>query len=407
MKKAYERLIEYSRFPSASDEACENCPSTAEQLEFSRYLVSELKEIGVSDAYLDEHGYVYGSVEASEGYENEPSIGLIAHVDVVRDVEYRDVKAHVIKNYDGKDVVLNREENIVMSPSDYPSLCAYVGDDLVVTDGKTLLGADDKAGVAEIICAVERIIADKTHKHGRIGIAFTPDEEIGRGADLFNIEKFACDFAYTLDGGAFGEVEYETFNAAALKVTVHGVNIHPGAAKGKMINSIIVASEFLSMLPTMERPENTELREGFYHIVSVSGEVEETVMKFIIRDHDATILNYRKAYVARLAAELNRRYGEGTVVCDIKDSYSNMCEVISKHPAIIERARAAVRAVGGEPISLPVRGGTDGSRLSFMGLPCPNLGTGSHNHHGKFEYAVAGEMERSVDMILRLTSAEQ
>ncbi len=406
MKKAYERLIEYSRFPSASDEACENCPSSKEQLEFSAHLVAELKAVGVADAHIDEHGYVYGSIPASDGCEGEPAIGLIAHVDVVRDVEYRNVKAHVIKNYDGEDVVLNSDAGIVMSPCDYPSLNNYIGDDLVVTDGTTLLGADDKAGVAEIVCAAERIIADKSHRHGKIGIAFTPDEEIGRGADLFDVAKFACDFAYTLDGAAFGEVEYETFNAAALKVTVNGVNIHPGSAKGKMINSIIVANEFISMLPAMERPENTEMREGFYHIVSIEGEVEKTVMKFIIRDHDAQILAQRKAYVARLVSELNRRYGDGCVEADIKDSYSNMREVIERHPEIIERARAAVRAVGGEPVSLPVRGGTDGSRLSFMGLPCPNLGTGSHNHHGKFEYAAAGEMEKAVALIMRLTSAD-
>lgn len=401
-KKAYERLIEYAVYPTASDENSNTCPSTPAQLELSQALARELREMGVNNAIADENGYVYAGIPANTDGENIPAIGFIAHVDVVRDVEFKHIKPRLVENYSGEDILLNKEKNIVMRTDDFPMLKKYTGKTLVVTDGTTLLGADDKAGVAEIMTMAERILADNTIKHGEIKIGFTPDEEIGRGADMFDIARFGADYAYTLDGAAFGEVEYENFNAAAMTVTVNGVSIHPGSAKNKMVNSITVSNEFNSLLPALARPEHTEGYEGFFHPVSVCGEVEKTVTRYIIRDHDASLLEMKKNYALRAADEINRRYGENTCTVEIHDSYKNMKEMILPHFHLIENAFEAVRQCGGEPVSVPVRGGTDGCKLSYMGLPCPNLGTGSHNHHGRFEFACVEDMESVTDSIINI-----
>ncbi len=399
--KAYERLIKYASFPTASDENNENCPSTPTQMEFAKALEAELREIGLSEVTLDENGYLFATVPASKGYENAPVIGFIAHMDVSPEVEDKNVRAHTVK-YNGGDVILNDELNIVMSEREYPILKNYVGKALVVTDGTTLLGADDKAGIAEIITACEILLSDKTIKHGKIRIGFTPDEEIGRGADLFDAIKFGAKWAYTLDGAMFGEVEYETFNASSLKVEIIGKSIHPGSAKNTMINASVVAHEYMSLLPTLERPEHTSGYEGFYHLTHMEGAVEKAVLHFIIRDHDFSKMEYRCDYARRAADELNRKYGDGTVNLEIKESYRNMKEMILPEWHLIENAYAAIRKLGGEPISYPVRGGTDGSRLSFMGLPCPNLGTGSHNHHGKMEFACAEAMDNCVMQVIEI-----
>lgn len=397
--RAFERLIAYSKYPSASCEENDCCPSTVSQLDFGKALVDEMLKIGITDARITENGYVYGSIPATVSHEC-PVIGFISHMDVVSDVPYTDIKAHLVENYDGGELLLSEETGITMSPEEFNSLSCYVGKSLVVTDGTTLLGADDKAGIAEILTAAEKIIADPSIPHGKICIAFTPDEEIGRGADLFDVPGFGADFAYTLDGGGFGEVEYETFNASAAKITVNGRNIHPGAAKNKMKNAIIIGNELLSLLPHEQRPEHTENYDGFFHVTSFEGSVEHASISIILRDHNLDILRKREDTVRAVVSFLNGRYGEGTVVAEIKEQYRNMAEKILPHYHLIETAFEAIEELGGEPVSLPVRGGTDGSRLSYMGLPCPNLGTGSHNHHGKFEYAVAEEMDKCVDTII-------
>ncbi len=400
--KAYERLIKYASFATASDENCENCPSTPAQLEFAKALEAELTALGLCEVELDENGYLFATIPATAGYEDAPVIGFIAHMDVSPDVSDKDIKAHTVE-YNGGDIVLNAEQGIVMRAEEYGVLERYVGKTLVVTDGTTLLGADDKAGIAEIITACEKLMADKSIKHGKIRIGFTPDEEIGRGADKFDVERFGAKWAYTLDGASFGECEYETFNASSLKVEITGKSIHPGAAKNKMVNASVVAHEYMSMLPALERPEHTSGYEGFYHLVGMEGAVESAVLQFIVRDHDAGKLQARCDYALRAAKELCRRYGEGTVKATVKESYRNMKEMIlpdCRH--LIDNAYAAIRALGGEPVSYPVRGGTDGSRLSFMGLPCPNLGTGSHNHHGRMEFACAEEMELCVMQVIEI-----
>lgn len=402
--KAYERLVSYAAFATASNEEKDCCPSTPGQLVFARALADELRRLGLCDVELDEHGYLFATIPASEGCEDAPVLGFIAHMDVSPEVEDRNVRPRVLR-YEGGDITLNAERGIVMSVSEFPVLNEYVGKTLVVTDGTTLLGADDKAGIAEIITAAEILLGDRTLRHGKIRIGFTPDEEIGRGADLFDVARFGAKYAYTVDGGKFGEVEYETFNAAALKVNITGKSIHPGGAKDKMINASMVALEYASMLPELERPEHTEGYQGFYHLTSMSGSVESAVLSYILRDHDAAKLEGRKDYARRAADELNRRYGEGTVRVEIKDSYRNMREMIEPEFHLIENACAAVRKLGGEPISSPVRGGTDGSRLSFMGLPCPNLGTGSHNHHGRMEFACAEAMDDCVRLIIEIAGS--
>lgn len=399
--KAYERLIDYTRFPSASCENNECCPSTPVQRDLAEYLADEMKKIGVSNVTVDENGYVFGEIPANDDKPHQ-TVGFIGHVDVVDDVPYENVKPTVIKNYDGKEIVLNKEKNIVMSPDEFDTLKKYVGCDLVVTDGTTLLGADDKAGVAEIMTAAETLINDKSIKHGKVMIGFTPDEEIGRGALKFDVKRFGADFAFTLDGASAGEVVYETFNAAAAQITVNGKNIHPGSAKNKMKNAVLIAMEFEKMLPENEKPQYTEDHEGFYHLNEMGGTVETACMNYILRDHDAKKLETRKQTVLNIVDYLNKKYGDGTVVAEIKDQYRNMAEVIKNKPEIMNIALDAVRKSGIEPLIVPIRGGTDGSTLSFMGLPCPNLGTGSHNHHGKFEYACVQAMDKCVEIVLNI-----
>lgn len=400
--KAYERLMNYVKYETASLSGSNTCPSTPSQLEFGKALVEEMKQIGIDDASMDENGYVFGTIESNISNWSGTVIGFIGHMDVVRDVPYQNVKPRLVQNYDGGEILLNEEKNIVLRPKEYGTLNKYVGCDLVVTDGTTLLGADDKAGLAEILTMAEKLQHHPEIKHGTIKIGFTPDEEIGRGADRFDVKRFGAEYAYTVDGAAFGEVEYETFNAASAKVTIDGINIHPGSAKDMMKNAMLIAMEFNSMLPEKERPEHTEKYEGFFHLNSIVGNVDQTTLDYIIRDHDLTILEQRKILMEQITRKLNNKYGEGMVTLEMRDQYYNMAEKIKPHWHLIETAYESVKELGGIPYSEPVRGGTDGSRLSFMELPCPNLGTGSHNHHGKMEYACVQAMDQCVELLVKI-----
>ena len=348
------------------------------------------------------HCYVYASVPASPGCENSAVLGFIAHMDTSPAVTDTDVKPRIVENYDGKDILLNEAENIVFRVEDFPEVLKLVGKDLIVTDGTTLLGADDKAGIAEIMAAAEYLLTHPEIKHGKIRLGFTPDEEIGEGADHFDVELFGANFAYTVDGGGLGELEDETFNAAGGKLTVHGRSVHPGSAKGKMINSILVAQEFQSLLPVFQNPMYTEGYEGFFHLDSISGNVEETVAEYIIRDHDRTLFEQKKEMFLQCARFLNSKYGEGTVSAEVKDSYYNMKEILKPHAHLMENASRALRELGAEPVISPVRGGTDGARLSYMGLPCPNLCTGGGNYHSRFEYACVQDMETVTKLLIKL-----
>ena len=400
--RAYERFMRYIRFDTTSNESSETCPSTPGQLVLGRALVEEMLQMGIADARIDENGYVYGSIPATaEGF---PAIGLIAHMDTVDEVPALPMNARIVENYDGGAVQL--EGGDVLDPKDFPGLKLRAGKDLIVTDGRTLLGADDKAGVAEILTACERLM-ESGAPHGRVCIGFTPDEEIGRGADRFDIPNFGADFAYTVDGADVGGIEYENFNAASAVITFHGRSVHPGDAKDKMINAARVAMEFDALLPAAERPEHTEGYEGFYHLCEVSGSADTAHSYYILRDHDRSKFEAQKANVARIAALLNDKYGPGSVVCDVKDSYYNMREVLEKYPHIIRRAEAAYRALGIEPVTVPIRGGTDGSRLSFEGLPCPNLATGGMNFHGRFECIAVQDMDAMVDVLCRLLTMKE
>jgi len=397
--KAYERFLKYAAFPTMSDEESETTPSTSKQLVLAEELKKELLELGLTDAYVDKYGYVYATLPANTEKE-APSIGFIAHMDTSSEASDMNIKTSIV-DYNGGDILLNKEKDIYMKVSDYPYLEKYKGQHLIVSDGTTLIGADDKAGIAEIMTAVEEII--KSGKpHGKICVGFTPDEEIGRGADFFDVPGFGADYAYTVDGGALGELEYENFNAASAKITVHGVSIHPGSAKNKMKNASRIASEFDSLLPEDEIPEKTEGYEGFHHLISMKGETEFATLAYIIRDHDKVKFEEKKQKMAEAALEIDRRYGEGTAAVTIRDSYYIMKEVIEKHPHVLRRAEDAMRAEGVEPISMPIRGGTDGARLSFMGLPCPNLCTGGHMFHSRFEFAVVEHMEKCSDIVLRI-----
>ena len=400
--RAYERLLKYTQYPTASDEHSETCPSTPAQKEFARALAEEMKELGIADALVDNNGYVYGTIQSNIPDWHGKVIGFIAHMDVVDVVPWENICPRVVEGYDGDDIPLNKEKNIILSPQDYPELLQYAGKDLVVTDGTTLLGADDKAGIADILTMAEYLRDHPELKHGTIKIGFTPDEEIGRGADRFDVAYFGADYAYTVDGGAFGEVEYETFNAATAFITITGRSIHPGAAKNKMINAARIAAEFDRLLPEAMRPEHTEGREGFFHLSGISGSEEHAEMVYILRDHDAGKLEEQKRIVRSAVAWLNEKYPAGTVSIKITDSYRNMAEQVLPHRHLIDIAHEEVKALGGTPVSIPVRGGTDGSRLSFMGLPCPNLGTGGHNCHGRFEYACIQEMDLTVQLLTRL-----
>lgn len=400
--QAYERLLEYAKFPTASDQASASCPSTPSQLEFAAYLAKEMTSLGIADVQIDENGYLFGSIPANIPHWDGAVLGLIAHMDVSYDAPCEHVCPRVVRNYDGGSILLNGEKGLRLDPADYPQLLEYKGCDLVVTDGTTLLGADDKAGIAEILTMAEYLQQHPELPHGEIKIGFTPDEEIGRGAHRFDVERFGADFAYTLDGAAFGEVEYENFNAASAKILITGYSIHPGTAKDKMKNASTIATEFHQMLPAQERPEHTEGYQGFYHLTDLMGTVANAHMTYYLRDHDAAKLEQRKAVIQQTAAKLNTKYGPNTVTVEIADSYRNMAEKIRPHWHLIETAQKAIEAVGGHVISQPIRGGTDGSQLSFMGLPCPNLGTGSHNHHGVMEYACIQAMDQCVQALIEI-----
>ncbi|MBO7196038.1 MAG: peptidase T [Clostridia bacterium] len=394
----YERFLKYVSYPTTSDENNENCPSTEGQRVLANELCKELIEIGVTDARVDEHGYVYGSIPAN--CDGMPAIGFIAHMDTASDAPGENIKAKMIE-YQGGDILLNEEQGIVLSLADYPYVADLAGQRLIVTDGTTLLGADDKAGVAEIMAAAERLV-NADFPHGKICIRFTPDEEIGRGADLFDVEGFGAEYAYTLDGGGLGEIEYENFNAASAVVKVHGRAIHPGSAKDKMINAARICCEFDSMLTPDQIPEKTEGYEGFHHMIDIQGETEEAVSRYIIRDHSKEKFNAIKAEFEAVAATLNAKYGEGTVELLLRDSYYNMKEVLEDKMYVVERATAAMERLGMIAHAVPIRGGTDGARLSFMGLPCPNLPTGGGNYHSRFEYVSVDAMEKCVDMIVEI-----
>ena len=394
----YERFLKYVSFPTTSDENNECCPSTEGQMVLAKELVKELLEIGVADARVDANGYVYGSIPAN--CEGMPAIGFIAHMDTASDAPGENIKAKMI-NYEGGDILLNEEEGIVLSLKDYPYVGELSGQRLIVTDGTTLLGADDKAGIAAIMSAAERLV-NADFPHGKICIGFTPDEEIGRGADLFDVEGFGADYAYTLDGGGLGEIEYENFNAASAVVNVHGRAIHPGSAKGKMVNAARICCEFDSMLTPDQIPEMTEGYEGFHHLIDIQGETEEAVSKYIIRDHSKEKFAAIKSEFESVSAALNAKYGEGTVELTLRDSYYNMKEVLLDKMYVVERATAAMKRLGMTPHAVPIRGGTDGARLSFMGLPCPNLPTGGGNYHSRFEYVSVDAMEKCAELVVEI-----
>lgn len=394
--RAYERLLRYVAFDTASDERSSTCPSTEKQLVLGRALVEEMKELGLQSPRMDEHGYVYATIPATIPDYKGKILGFIAHMDVVDDVPTADIKPRIIENYDGGDIVLNRALHIVLSPKEFPELARRKGCALMVTDGTTLLGADDKAGIAEILTLAEELMADPSIPHGPVQIAFTPDEEIGRGADLFDVKGFGADFAYTMDGGAYGELEYENFNAAAMRVHVTGKSIHTGSAKGKLKNALRIGMEFELLLPAEQKPEYTEGYEGFLHLDKMEGTVENALLTYILRDHDSALLEEKKAVAQAAADFLNKKYGEGTVQVEIRDSYRNMIEQIRPHQHLVDNAFEAIRRTGVEPRAVAIRGGTDGARLSFMGLPCPNLGTGGGNFHGTLEYCCIDEMDLAV-----------
>lgn len=394
MESVVERFLRYVAFDTQSDEASDSCPSTAKQKLLGQCIVNDMLKMGIADAHMDAHGYVYGTVP---GDQSLPTIGLIAHMDTSPDASGTNIRARIVP-YDGEDILLNEEHGIYLRESDYPILKNSQGKHLIVTDGTTLLGADDKAGVAEILTAAQRLI-ENGGRHATLKIGFTPDEEIGRGADLFDIKGFGADYAYTADGGTVGEIEYENFNAASARAVFHGLNIHPGSAKGKMVNSMYLAMEFQAMLPAAWKPEYTEGYEGFIHLTHMEGEVEQSCLEYILRDHDLDKLNAQKAVMTTAADFLNAKYGAGEVELTIKDSYYNMKQCILPHMEIVDRAKAAMKAAGMQPREVPIRGGTDGARLSYEGLLCPNLCTGGENYHGRFEFIPVEDMEQCVDML--------
>ena len=402
MSTVSERFLRYVSFDTQSDPESPTCPSTEKQKVLGAELVAEMKAMGIADAFMDEHGYVYGTVP---GDETLPVIGLIAHMDTAPGCSGADIKPRIV-DYKGGDIVLNQELGLTMTETDFPSLKNHYGKHLIVTDGTTLLGADDKAGVAEIMTAMERIIASGAN-HATVKIGFTPDEEIGRGADKFDVKGFGADYAYTSDGGAIGGIEYENFNAASVNAVFHGRNIHPGSAKDKMINAQLLALEFASMMPAAQRPEHTEGYEGFIHLHNMEGDVEQAKMHFIIRDHDMEKYQAKKALMESAAAYIKAKYGEGAMELTISDSYFNMKQCIEPCMYVVERAMTAMAAVGMKPESLPIRGGTDGARLSYEGLPCPNLCTGGENFHGRFEMIPIEDMEKCVDMLVELVTNVQ
>ena len=403
MEKVIELFLEYVQIDTESAEECTTMPSTMKLLDLAALLEKQLREMGAAEIVYDkEHCYVYASIPATVGCEDAPVIGFIAHMDTSPAVTGAGVKPRIIENYDGRDIVLSEEKQVVMRVADFPELASCQGKRLIVTDGTTLLGADDKAGVAEIMAMASYLLQHPEIAHGKVRIGFTPDEEVGAGADHFNVELFGADYAYTVDGGPLGEMEFENFNAAGAKVYVHGRSVHPGSAKDKMRNAILMAQEFQSMLPVAENPMYTCGYEGFYHLDTLHGYVEEAVAEYIIRDHDRVKFEKKKELFLRIAGYLNEKYGAGTFEIDMKDSYYNMREVIEKNMFIIEQAKEAMAQLDVEPSVSPIRGGTDGARLSFMGLPCPNLCTGGRNAHGKYEYACIDDMETIVKLLVKI-----
>ena len=394
-----DRFLKYVSFDTQSDENSTTFPSTDKQLVLLNYLADEMRTLGMEDVSVDKYGYAMGTIPATKGYENVPVIGFIAHVDTAPDMSGKDVKPHTIEKYDGSDIQLNG--SLTMKVSDFPELKNFVGHTIIHTDGTTLLGADDKAGCAEIMTAAEYLISHPEIAHGKIRIGFTPDEEIGRGVDFFDVKAFGADFAYTMDGGYEGELEYENFNAASAKITIQGRNVHPGYAKNKMINAIDVACELNSWIPATERPQYTEGYEGFYHCVGLNGTVEEASVSYIIRDHDFEKFEAKKVWMWDIVGMLNKKYG-GALTLTIKDQYYNMRKQVEPHPQVIELAKEAMYEADVTPIVRPIRGGTDGARLSFMGLPCPNIFAGGMNFHGKFEYCSLNSMEKAVKVIINL-----
>ncbi|MCB2306326.1 peptidase T [Clostridium estertheticum] len=401
MSKVVENFLKYISYDTKSDEESITVPSTIGQMVLAKELVMQLKAMGLKEASVDDNGYVMATIE-SNVEKIVPTIGFIAHMDTAPDISGKDVKPKFVYNYDGEDIILNKEKNIVLSPKDFPELKNYIGETIITTDGTTLLGADDKAGIAEIMAATEHLMQNPNIKHGKIRIGFTPDEEVGRGADIFDVKKFGADFAYTMDGGLIGELEYENFNAAGVKISIHGRNVHPGSAKGKMIHSSLIANEFINSMPQNETPATTEGYEGFYHLISINGEVEETKLQYIIRDFDSENFENRKIFIKNIADKLNDKYGSVAVDIEIKDQYFNMKEKIEPVKHIVDTAFLALKEVGVNPIVQPIRGGTDGARLSFMGLPTPNIFAGGHNFHGKYEFIPTFAMEKAVDVILKI-----
>lgn len=401
MENILDKFLRYVAYDTQSDPESESQPSTQKQLVLLEALAEELRRLGLKDAAMDEYGYVMATIPSNID-KKVPTIGFIAHVDTAPDMSGANIKPQIIKNYDGGDIVLNKELGLKLAIADFPELPMYKGQTIITTDGTTLLGADDKAGVAEIMCAVEYLMAHPEVKHGEIKIGFTPDEEIGRGVDKFDVKKFGADYAYTFDGGMVGELEYENFNAAGVKIFIQGRNIHPGYAKDKMLNAILIATELNAMLPVNERPEFTQDYEGFFHVIRLDGTVEEATLQYIIRDHDRKKFEEKKELMKHCVEFINQRYGEGTCKLDMKDQYYNMREMVEPHYHIVETAFKAMQQAGIEPIVKPIRGGTDGARLSFMGLPCPNIFAGGHNFHGKYEYVPLESMEKAKEVLLNI-----
>lgn len=396
-----ERFLKYVTFDTQSDESTGVTPSTPKQMVFAQYLKTELEELGLKDISLDENGYLFATLPSNVDHE-VPVVGFIAHMDTSPDMSGENVKPRIVEKYDGKDIPLCAEENIILSPANFPELLDHVGEDLIVTDGHTLLGADDKAGIAEIVGAVAYLIAHPEIKHGDIRIGFNPDEEIGLGAHKFDVEKFGAKWAYTMDGGEVGELEFENFNAAAAKIRVKGRNVHPGYAKNKMINSLLVANEYASLLPADETPGTTEGYEGFYHLIGMEGEVENTVLSYIVRDHDREKFEVRKQALLDYAARLNEKYGEGTVTVELKDQYYNMRQQVEPLMHIIDIAFAAMQEAGVTPKVKAIRGGTDGAQLSFKGLPCPNIFAGGLNFHGRYEFVPVQSIEKAMNVVVKI-----
>jgi len=404
MNPVISRFVRYIKIDTQSARKSDTFPSTQKQLKLAKLLEQELKELGLKDAAIDEFGYVTATLPANTDQKDLPIFGFLAHMDTSPDLSGENVNPQFIEDYNGGTVVLNAEKNITMSPDEFPALKKYIGKTLITTDGTTLLGADNKAGIAEIMTAVEYLLAHPEIKHGTLKIGFTPDEEVGHGVDHFDVEKFGADFAYTIDGGEIGEVQYENFNAAGVEVTIHGRNVHPGKAKMKMRNALLIGMEFNELLPVFERPEFTENYEGFYHLYEINGTVEEAAMAYIIRDHDREKFEQKKRLIQKAADFINEKYGERVIELTLEDQYYNMREMVEPHPEIMEIAVEAVKSVGVTPIIIPVRGGTDGSRLSYMGLPTPNIFTGGHYFHGKYEFIPTFAMEKAVETLVAIAA---